>query len=165
MTASIDNLRDYHLPDQMLWWPPAPGWWLLLASIIIIAIMSYGIYRRIQRHKLRKQALTELVHVQQQYEKHQNLQRLAQDVSVLLRRICISQFPRLAIASLTGDQWLLSIEKITGQAIFNQEQGQILTQAPYNPKIQYDSQILIQCCRQWINALPTPAKDKHHDLF
>lgn len=148
-------LRDIHLPEPIIWWPPAPGWWLLLASFFIL-ILSIFLLRRwlLKRHKEPKRiARRELKRLQKEYKQHQNPQILVQKISTLLRRICLSYYPRAKVAGLTGEAWLQFLDKqVENQPLVNQPftqgKGRCLIDAPYIPhKVDIDVDGLFKLCR------------------
>jgi hypothetical protein len=36
----LAQLRDWHLPDPIQWWPPAPGWWI--SAAVFLALLLLG---------------------------------------------------------------------------------------------------------------------------
>ena len=147
-------LRDIHLPDPVSWWPPAPGWWLLLALVIVLLISTPALLRKLKQKPLNKQALSTLNKIQADYAQHRNNQQLVQQLSILLRRICMSYTSREQSASLTGDAWVAQLNRLTPQNYFSSELADLLITAPYQQNSNIDAAPLIDTCRQWINALP-----------
>ncbi len=108
----LEQLRDIHLPDPIGWWPPS----LALLTVLIIgaillmllALLSLRAYRR---GALKRAALKELQVIQQA---HQTGKKNAYDalnaVAALLRRTCLSRFPRASVAQLTGEAWLTFLD-------------------------------------------------------
>jgi hypothetical protein len=163
-------LRDIHLPDPVSWWPPAPGWWLVLGSIIAIAIFTLLIKKIRQRNLLKNFALGELTNIHNQYENDNNKKILAQSLSILLRRVSVSFYPRKNVASLTGEQWLQHLDNTSDKKGFNTAEGHALITAPYLPEgknpgdnsngINADS--LISLCKTWVLSQPKKqATGKH----
>ncbi|VAX05952.1 FIG00657500: hypothetical protein [hydrothermal vent metagenome] len=151
-------LRDIHLPDPISWWPLAPGWWGLLALILLLIglfLLGRYLYRR---RVVRRAARKALALLQTQHQAHQDDHRLAIELSVLLRRISLSQYPREDVASLTGATWLhfldQGLEKHKLQGGFATGAGQILANAPYQPVADLDTSALLELCTAWVNALP-----------
>jgi len=151
-------LRDIHLPDPVSWWPLAPGWWGLLALILLLGgllFLGRYLYRRKARLRAARKALALL---QTQHQAHQDDHRLAIELSVLLRRISLSHYPRVNVASLTGNTWLCfldkGLEKTELQGGFSTGAGQILANAPYQPEAIIDTTALFELCTAWINTLP-----------
>jgi len=145
------SLRDIHLPDPVSWWPPAIGWWLLLALLILLSLLIWGIRKLMARRQLRKMALAELTGIESHFGLHQNSQQLVSEVSVLLRRICISRFPRNNIAGLNGEAW---IQFLNSQAnSFDAETSHALINGPFQRQCDINSQALINASRHWIKQL------------
>jgi hypothetical protein len=149
-------LKDIHLPAGISWWPPAPGWWILLALIILIVGLIYWWRQRQQR--IRRSAVNmarlELDSLQSHYLKHQDARQFVADLSVLLRRLSISAFPRTETASLTGEAWLKFLDTPLQDHSFTSGPGRILVEAPYRPDVKAEEmQPLILLCQQWIDKL------------
>lgn len=150
-------LRDIHLPDAISWWPPAPGWWILLGCLIFISLVFFLIKKIHQKKKLQKAALAELKTIRSNYENDKNNTRLAQSISVLLRRASISFYPRHNIASLTGEQWLQHLDNTSDKKGFISTEGQVLLTAPYMPDDNdeiIDANSLVSLCETWIRSQP-----------
>ncbi len=144
-------LRDIHLPDSVSWWPIAPGWWLLLVIAILIAMIIWAIRMNKAKGLLRKQALAELDKIENAFGQHQNTQQLASELSMLLRRVCISRFPRVDVAGLTGQAWITFLNSHANS--FDDEIGRQLREAPYQQQHELDSHALICACRHWITEI------------
>ena len=153
-------LRDIHLPDAVGWWPLAMGWWLLLALLIVLPMVIAGIRRYIARRRLRKQALASLAEIEASFAQHQNDQQLVSEISVLLRRICISQFPRSDVGGLSGELWtrFLNLQHPS----FDADSCRALIIGPFQKQhtghetqgqCDINSQALIRACRGWIKQL------------
>lgn len=153
-------LRDIHLPDAVSWWPPAIGWWLLILAMIAIVFLVYKLVRHLKHKPLNKLALNDFNNIIKHFDQHRDQTRLAQELSILLRRISISYQPRQQVASLTGQQWLDVLNNMTKSENFSAAIADILFNAPYQKQTHYNSDELIQCCRNWIQQLPG---DRRHD--
>lgn len=148
------NIRDIHLPELYGWWPPALGWWLLLLLIFFV-IFGLPWLRAKWNHKTINQlASIQFLNIKTQFENHANKQRLLQDLSVLLRRICMSYATRKQVASLLGDAWIDHLNTLVGQTCFTAEMTQLLSAGPYQEKADFDADELLQRAHLWIQALP-----------
>jgi hypothetical protein len=155
-------LRDIHLPPPVSWWPPAPGWYLVAAlGVVLILGLAYWAYRRRQR-RVQRAAQTELQRLRRTYIKTGDGQRLARELSVLLRRVCLSRLPREQVAGMTGEAWLALLdrqlpEKQAGG--FSQGPGRALVEAPYNPRARVEGEQLLTLCAVWIQQLPAHSRE------
>jgi len=156
---NLDQLRDIHMPESISWWPPAPGWWMLL-GIMLLAVAGFWLLRRFrQRNAWRREALAQLtvLHNQLRSEECQP-QQVVSELSVLLRRVAVSLFPREESASLSGEEWLAFLERQCRQGTsFQTETGRLLIVAPYAHAITISSEemsCLLELCRNWITKLP-----------
>lgn len=148
-------LRDIHMPPAISWWPPAPGWWGLACLLLSIIVLLWWWTRRRQLLKLSAANLAreELLKIREQYSTHQDQQRLLRELSVLLRRLSISEYPRSQSASLTGDEWLQFLDKPMQGSPFKTGVGRILVDAPYRPQITLQEiEPLFALCADWIGA-------------
>ena len=147
-------LRDIHLPEAIGWWPPAVGWWLvlgLLASLILAFFLLRHWLRR-RRKEPQRIARRELKKLQTEYQQHQNSQTLVEEISILLRRLYISSYPRAEVASLTGEAWLQFLDKqLEKSEQFTQGEGRCLIEAPYQPNWDINSEALLELCQALVN--------------
>jgi LPXTG-motif cell wall-anchored protein len=149
-------LRDIHLPEPVSWWPPAPGWWLL-SGLLLLAIVS-GWYWRRRRERLRWSAINlareELTDIQQRFQTRNDTVECARRLSILLRRLSISLFPRNETAGLTGDKWLAFLDRPMAEKAFTEGRGRLLVEAPYRPAVEKaEVETLLSLCREWIDAV------------
>ncbi len=101
----LEQLKDIHLPAEVSPWPLSWAWWLmLLAAVCLIAagIFAYHSYQK--RNRIKRQALKELMTLQQN---SCDLTALHQ----LLKRVALSCFPRQEVASLQGADWLKFLDQ------------------------------------------------------
>ena len=125
----LSGLRDIHIPKEPSWWPPAIGWWIIFAAIIVIIIVGIILFRRWYNHP-KQYALREL---KKMYTKSSNIVSLARQISMLLKRIVLIQYPRTKVATLTDEKWKEFLIKKTGP-IFSDSQLELLAQATYMPE-------------------------------
>jgi hypothetical protein len=146
----LSQLRDIHLPPPVSWWPPAPGWWALLALALIAAGLSYAIYLRRRRGRWRALALEELARLRGAAP-----QLVLSELSVLMRRVAISRFPRREVAALTGEAWLSFLDRSLGGTEFRSGAGRVLLSGPYVRDMDRDTEALLNLCERWIRRLPS----------
>ncbi len=144
-------LRDIHLPEAVSGWPPAMGWWLLLALLLLLPVVVWTVRKFMARQQLRQQALAELNKIETRFQQHQNSQQLVSDISILLRRICISRFPCHDVAGLHGEAWIDFLNSQTNS--FDAEKSQALINGPYQKQCHIHSLPLINASRDWIKQL------------
>jgi hypothetical protein len=150
MKPDLSQLHDIHLPAAVSWWPPAPGWWAVVVLLLIAAGLVYVIYARRRRNRWRAKALAELERLRDAAP-----ERRLRDLSVLLRRVAISRFPRHDVAALTGEAWLAFLDRTLGDAkAFQSGSGRVLLSAPYASETEVDTASLLALCERWIKQLP-----------
>ena len=133
-------LRDIQLPEPIGWWPLAPGWWLLLALIILIISAVWWYRRYSAQHRRRKQVVlalrSELQQIRARIDQQHHRESL-RELSVLLRRACLSFFTREQVASLTGSVWTDFIIARSGIAR-DDPCIRLLTEERYRPDLDID---------------------------
>lgn len=158
------QLRDIHLPDTVSWWPPAPGWWGLLLLIILLVLSIRYCIEIIKRREARATALKSLEQLTTRFKEDGNLRSLVSGLSILLRRICLSYYPRKEVAGLNGEAWLTFLDTHLGSENrdkpFSQGPGRSLITAPYQPKIEIDGASLLRLCSDWVKTLPPKGRTK-----
>lgn len=145
-------LRDIHLPEPVSWWPPAVGWYLLLL-LIALSVLIFWLWKKWrQRFALRKTALHELQEIRLEFEAQKDARQLVNKLSSLLRRVCLSRFPREQVAGLQGKAWTDFLNST--HPSFNPQLSQALTTAPYAKEFQLDEKALLEACENWLQNLP-----------
>ncbi len=150
-------LRDIHLPEAISWWPPAPGWWLLLFLVCLLGFIVWRLIRHRQKQHRLRASLQALADIRTHYGEHENNAVLLRELSVLLRRACITFYPRAITASLTGQSWLAFLDASSPHAEFVHGCGKPLATAPYLPNnadIEIDATALLDLCETWLRAQP-----------
>jgi hypothetical protein len=145
-------LRDLHLPEPVSWWPPAIGWWLLPLTLLGTAALAAWLIRRARRMTPVSLAIRELedLRADTALGPNEKLRRL----SILLRRVALTLFPRQEIAGLAGDDWLRWLDETLGQPRFSQGPGRLLAEAPYRPTVPAANlDELLTLSRDWLKVL------------
>lgn len=152
------QLRDIHLPEGISWWPPAPGWWLVLLLMVALIACGFYVYRYRQQRLVHRAAQAELEKIRLSYAATNDAQRLVKSLSIWLRRVCLSLYPRIDVAGLTGKEWLDFLD----QAFINKKQtarfstgnASGLASAPYQQSIEIDAEAILELCHCWLQCLP-----------
>ncbi len=153
MTPQELPLRDIHLPEPVGWWPPAPGWWWVAALGIVLVLAVWLAMALRKRGQLRRHALMAFEEITRDYQQRGNTQALCQSLSVLLRRISLSLYPRTQVASLSGEDWLRFLQQKLPEKSprsFIDGPGRVLAEAPFNPQLEVDGEKLLATCHRWI---------------
>jgi hypothetical protein len=125
-------LRGLHLPNAIGWWPLAPGWWLLIALLVLgLVLLLRNALRRRARSAARRHALRQLDVYAAAYTEHGNAVTLGIEVSELLRRAMLAYAPRSNVAGLTGEAWLVWLDRDLAQPSFQKGAGRGLLNLPY----------------------------------
>ncbi len=152
MPATGLPLKDIHLPATIGWWPPAVGWWILAALILGLLALSIWTYKRLTRKTTLKTA-KKLLHTLKHDQAQDNFQKLG-EVSILMRRVAMSLYPRAETASLTGHEWLIFLDRSVKGAPFSEGIGRYLADAHFKqyPPTDLDITGIFQLCESWLNA-------------
>lgn len=146
--------RDIHLPPSISWWPLAFGWWVMISIVIAILVVIFILVRNYLKSSLKKDAAKELNSIEQMYLQTQDSTRCVSALSILLRRVILSQKQQVSAAGITGHAWLQLLDQYSGTCEFSQGPGKILLVGPYQPTVEKDDvDQLIQLCRKWVNRL------------
>ena len=154
----LAQLRDWHLPDPIQWWPPAPGWWISAAVLLAVLLWLVGV--RWRRHRRRgaaaRSALRELAALRETARADGDARAFVAALSRLLRRFALARFPREQVAGLTGDAWLAFLDVTGGGDGFRHGPGRALADLAYGATRAGDStpnpDALADLAETWIRA-------------
>lgn len=153
MTDPLADLRDWHLPDPVSWWPPAPGWWLAAAAVLMALVLVKHLWLR-GRHltSLQRAAQHELIRLGRELAATGDRRCYLAELSRLLRRLALARYPRAQVAGLTGDDWLAFLDATGGDGEFSQGVGRVLVELAYGSatEITFDPEQLAALVRRWI---------------
>ena len=162
MSVDLTQLRDIHLPEPVSWWPPAPGWWMALAAVIVFILLVAVVRRRVRVRRWRREARAAIAQLKQQHrERPEQGREIVEQLSVLMRRVATTRFPAAEVASLSGEQWLLFLDRYIKKGnAFQQGAGRLLADAPYRAKHVNIPEVetLLKLCDRWVSALPGGAR-------
>lgn len=147
-------LRDIHLPDPISWWPPAIGYWIVLSLILIALAIVLFFVRKWLKTNVKKQAKSVLSSIENLYLENGDASLCIKELSILLRRVVISQKKEECPAGLTGNAWLQVLDGKLGNHEFSEGAGKVLLSGPYQSKVDEESvEKLLQLCHKWVEAL------------
>jgi len=132
----------------------------MLAALALLIVLGFVIWRRYcARDRWRQYALSELARLRAEHAAQSRTPtRLIGDLSVLLRRVAISRFPREEVAALSGEAWLAFLDRSLGDAAeFHSPAGQLLSVGPYVRESSIDAHslsTLLDLCERWLRKLP-----------
>ena len=128
MEVDLSGLRDIHIPEEPSWWPPALGWWLVLLGCLVLVLIG-KIIHKCWSLRPKQYALQELKQI---YQTETSPVALARQISLLLKRVALFNYPRKKVVSLTADQWIEFLQLRTKKA-FSIEQLELLALSAYMP--------------------------------
>ena len=126
----LAGLIDIPLPQEVTLWPQT--WPLRIAIALVTVLTVLAIWKfahRYRANRYRREALSELDRMRQTPDAAPD--RLAEQLSVLVRRTALGAFPRETIAPLTGAAWLAFLDRSYGGDEFSKGAGRWLVSAPY----------------------------------
>jgi len=149
-SQDVLQLKDIHLPLSPEQWPPAPGWWILVVSgLLLLGWITLRLFRVWRRHRLQKEILGSLDVLQRDHSDKQIPLFLA-EVSILLRRVAMMNFPPQQVAALTGKGWLSFLDLHGGNGEYSNGVGSVLAVGPYARDSEVDKDALLLLTRKWI---------------
>lgn len=151
-TTLLNQLRDIHLPEPIGWWPLAMGWWLVIAATCFI-LLGIGYYYWHKRYpSTLRIALTLLTKLQQRQMQQPDQNYLA-ELSIIIRRVALTRFPRSDVAYLHNDAWLRFLDHTGKTTAFTQGPGQCLAQGPYRQHTDINWSAVFSCVTQWMKTI------------
>ena len=126
----LAGLIEIPLPQEVSLWPQT---WPLRMAIVLVAVLTVLAIWRFAHHyranRYRREALSELDRMRWTTDAAPD--RLAAQLSLLVRRTALGAFPRETIAPLIGNAWLAFLDRSYGGDEFSRGAGRWLVSAPY----------------------------------
>ena len=152
-TASLESLRDIHLPPLPLLAAVLPPWWLTATALALLAATLWWLRRWLRRRPLRA-ALREQALLASAFARDADSTRLASGLSGLLRHYAVARFTQPGVAGLTGTAWLDFLDAHGGVDSFRQGIGAVLAARPYQSDGAFNEAALLALVRRWLQANP-----------
>ena len=155
--VDLSGLRDIHLPIEPPWWPPALGWWLVAGGVLLICLVIFACYLYwVTRPK--QYAARELKQI---YKSTQNPVILARQISLLLKRVALLNYPRSHVATLTEEKWVDFLVEKTGQT-FSDGQLTLIASSTYMPDESLTPVGRVGLYQSAVKAIQLLFKEKKH---
>ncbi len=152
-TEPLADLRAYHLPDAVSWWPPAPGWWILALLLIgLVGALAAWLLRRHRRQAAARAARAELLAFRGAWDGDGDTLVYVRGLSRLLRRFALVRFGPRRVAGLVGEDWLAFLDANGGAGRFQSATGRLLLDAVYRPVTDLPVTELAGLVADWIEC-------------
>ncbi len=140
MDPSEIPIRGLHLPEAIGWWPLAPGWWVLIVLLGVgLVLLLRKWFRFHARGAARRHALRQLELYSKEYLRHLDGVLFGTQLSELVRRTMLAYAPRSEVAGLTGEEWLVWLDRDLDRSHFAKGDGRWLIEWPYkDPGSRFD---------------------------
>lgn len=126
----LTDLKPLHLPPEVSWWPLAIGWYLLLAVLLIILIIGWWLYRkRRNAQRIREGINQQWLTIEVEYLANPSPEIIA-IINVFLKRVAVKYYPEDRPQLLTGNEWLMFLDKSGKTVNFSNGIGKLLAN-PY----------------------------------
>ncbi|MYI90061.1 MAG: DUF4381 domain-containing protein [Gammaproteobacteria bacterium] len=146
----LSDLRDVIYPVDPGFWPPAIGWWILLVLVILCLIGVVYLFRSIYVRMAETSFVKEVDALAQLQPR-----KAVVELSILMRRIAITRFPRDSVAGLSGEDWLQFLDQSGNTDQFTAGPGRVLVSAPYSDLTPENLDPLFRICRDWAKSVTT----------
>lgn len=120
----IEQLMEPTEPSPISMVPQTWGWVVL--ALLLLVVLAYGIWRWIRFRRAnayRRAALHMLADAGDDPDR----------IASILRRTALAAYPRVAVASLSGSDWLKFLDDQVGGDAFSAGTGRRLATEPYRP--------------------------------
>jgi len=144
----LSELRDVIYPVDPGFWPPAIGWWIVLILVILSLIGAVYLFRSIYL-RLAETSFVKEVDALTLLQPREAVVEL----SILMRRIAITRFPRNSVAGLSGEDWLQFLDQSGNTDQFTTGPGRALVSAPYSDLTPENLDPLFKICRDWAKSV------------
>ncbi|MBW2367165.1 MAG: DUF4381 domain-containing protein [Deltaproteobacteria bacterium] len=130
----IRGIEEIRQPDPVPWTPVAPGWICVGGILLLLGLwVLFRRFRRWRQNAYRREALSEITRLQK--NKAENGHQVLRSLPGILKETALNAYPKVEVASLTGEKWLDFLERRCPGAGFKRETGRhLVTIAYHDPK-------------------------------
>ncbi len=147
----LAELRNIHLPDPVSGFPSAPGWWLLVILICVgVFFLLRWLVRYWRNNRYRRVGISQLNEIFKHFEFDEDQKQYLASFSELLKQLALTIYPRDAVASLTGEEWVAFLDRSADSKAFSMGAGQVLMYSTYEREANFDVQELHKLGLNWI---------------
>jgi hypothetical protein len=130
-TVDLARLHDIVIPQAISYAPTTIGWYIVGALLLmVIAWLAAYMIRRRRASRYRREALAELTRIERRVQGTDGGEALT-DLDVLLKRVALAAYPRVDVASLSGEAWLRFLDRSANTTQFSTGHGRALADLPY----------------------------------
>ncbi len=157
--SGLENLHEILMPNPVSWVPETIGWYVVFGLILfVIGYWVYGRLQRFRKNRYRRLALAELAVIERELQQTERRAKGLAEIPVLVKQTALAAFPRSEVAALSGEQWLVFLDRTTGGKDFTEGEGRLLPKLAYAPVASISSipdetiGKLLQLVRHWIKV-------------
>lgn len=155
---ALGDFAEVASPAAISWWPQTTGWWWLGA--IVLALVLYRGWKKL-RHWYRNRYRREAVERLQRIDSTGNSATLVADINRLLKLTALAAFSRDQVARLSGEDWVVFLNRQCPEAPFAAEEARLLAEAAYTgaPVDTAAGRRLLAASVAWVLAHENPRDD------
>lgn len=146
-SATLNQLKNVHLPDSISIFPLAIGWYIIITIVIILIIFACIKLKQKKYNNQVKQIYALLAKIEAD-----KTNRQLSEVSILIKRVAIMKFPKLNVHTMFGEKWLNFLDEVGKTNNFTNGDGRYLLDIYQNKPIENPEQFFV-VVRQWLKAV------------
>ncbi|NKB97667.1 MAG: DUF4381 family protein [Pseudomonadales bacterium] len=132
----LQQLRDVHAPIDPSWWPPAPGWWILgfvlIGLLVWLCWQTWAAWRR--GAPLRAARNIHQSYCSQLETGDIDIPTYLHSSNELLKRVLVRGYRQYRFAPLSGDRWLIELDRLSKSDAFTSGPGKALGDNRFSPE-------------------------------
>jgi hypothetical protein len=145
---ALNELKDIHLPEQISIFPLAVGWYILIALILVITIVVLWQNSKKRKYKTQIRNIYQILDTIERKDDDE----VVSEVSILLKRVAIMQFPDQNPHTLFGEKWLMFLDKTGKTTEFTNGTGKCLSNIYQKQQLDNPKQFFI-LIKKWLGTV------------
>ena len=156
--AALKQLADIAIPPEIRFVPQTWGWAALL--VVVLALLAAALLvwrRRREANRYRREALVELQRIEANVADDRRRREAVLALPPLVKRVALAAWPREAVASLSGAQWVDFLQHNAGPKPFPDFAARLFEEVEYQegagtPFDREDAAAFVAATRSWIEG-------------